>query len=175
MGNELTTEKTYKVNKRPKHDSSDDEDTTKDVDYTMKNLTITMTTYKINKRPKDDSSDDEQYVDDTTKDVDYTMKNAVVLIICVGEYEKEKDLQGAKTDLGRYRSLFEHQYGYDVYPKSGDKNDFKFYWKRGEILRFINKYKTKVFDDETEEKQQQQKQKKDGLIIIFRGHGDDGE
>eukprot|EP01084_Bolivina_argentea_P098987 177942_1 len=46
-------------------------------------------TYKVNKRPKDDSSDD------TTKDVDYAMKNPVVLIICVGEYEKEKDLQGA--------------------------------------------------------------------------------
>eukprot|EP01084_Bolivina_argentea_P069753 126852_1 len=94
-----------------------------------------MTTYEIYKRPKDDlSSDDEHYVDATTKDVDYTMQNPVVLIICVGEYEKLKNLQGAKIDLGRYRSLFEHQYGYDVYPKSGDKNNLKFYWKRGEIF-----------------------------------------
>eukprot|EP01084_Bolivina_argentea_P305698 528129_1 len=91
------------------------------------------------------------------------MRNALVLVVCIAEFDKAKNLDGVKADLDRYRDVFQKDYGYTVYPEKYGKYDKKFHWEKQEIVEFIENYREKLFTGYF-----------DSLIVIHRGHGGKG-
>ncbi len=106
------------------------------------------------------------------------MKNPIVLTICNAEYDAPlSNLESVRGDLARFRDIFERDYHFSFYPQRGDKYDNKFRWTRREIYNFITGHRQKLIDSEDDEKKHQSGigGKKDGMIVIFRGHGDNGK
>merc|ERR1719495_534087 len=98
------------------------------------------------------------------------MRNPLVLIIAISKYAgKTPDLPGVRCDLGAYRNLFENEYRWDVLPKNGTEMNRKAFWTQSDILDFIKRERVRLFDDEKE-----QKERYDGLVVVLRGHGDEG-
>eukprot|EP01084_Bolivina_argentea_P224134 379076_1 len=111
-----------------------------------------------------------QMHDEKEIDVDIerlTISNPLVLIIACAEYSGKRDnIDGARVDLHRYRNLFQNKYLYTVYSDNKDEEkaaEPKYSWTKKEIKEFINKNKKKVAKEKTH----------DGLIVVFRGHGDE--
>jgi len=100
------------------------------------------------------------------------MKNPLVLIIAVSDYANPaNNLSGAKHDLNAYRSVFENEYGWYVLPKNGTERNRKGFWLWTDILNFIKKERGRLFDEGDEK---EQKERYDGLVVVLRGHGNDG-
>ena len=125
---------------------------------------------KINRRPRDDKDDESKAVEEA--EVPKEMKNALVLIVAISEYVKETklaNLPGAKSDLARYRNLFENEYSFKVLPRNGTKMYRKSSWMQSEILRFIKTERARLFegyvgDDEKEQGDEKEEQEYDGYI-----------
>eukprot|EP01084_Bolivina_argentea_P266794 452674_1 len=98
---------------------------------------------------------------------DKQITNALVLLICIAEFDKTKDLAAVTKDLVYYQQLFEHEqlYNYDVYPKQDGKYGKKIHWTKNEIFEFIEEYREKLFA---------KNKSYDCLIIIHRGYGGKG-
>ena len=93
------------------------------------------------------------------------VSNCLVGILCVGEYtdEKYKNIKGVHHDLIHYRELF-GRYNYHVFPKENDqKYGRKCSWIEQEIMEYLEMLRNSAV-----------RLKCDGIIIIHRGHGVDG-
>ena len=104
---------------------------------------------QINRHPKDDTA--EAMVRAPT-----VMKNPLVMIIPISEYtadSKMANLPGAKSDLGKYRSVYENEYGWKVEPKNGTEMYRKAFWTRSDILEFIKKHRGRLFEDGDEKEE----------------------
>jgi len=120
------------------------------------------------------------------------IRNARVLIIPIGDYAASSGLTSlieVRSDLARFRNLFENEYAYTVAPKSGSALDGKFFWTQSEIISFIEKESDSILGGDDEKEPDSRKlalrhafhmldahaQKKfDSLIVVIRGHGDGG-
>eukprot|EP01083_Nonionella_stella_P199362 731102_1 len=109
--------------------------------------------------------------------------NAMVIVITIAKYDhsphhpdaalKQSILQDLILDLDvrNVQYLFGPEcLSYDIFPTYDTENEFKFHWKRKEIIRLLT---AKAFDLDSNLKQEDEgeKGKYDGLVVVISSHG----
>ena len=82
----------------------------------------------------------------------------MVVIICIGKYQKLDELNGTQRDKERIKSVFKNKYNYNVI---GNKNAFVTYTDVENIL------------STAKQKFRQKSNGYKGIIIVYSGHGDE--